>query len=311
MISKFSKQDDGDDYLSEFRQKIATQKQEILEERRQDLHRARNGFIGTLTGILAAGIIGWVLILPRFSNPATEEIPVIRRPLTPVKVQPAEPGGMEILNQDKSIYNLVEKKETTGTKVESLLPQPETPKMPIIVPEPEPESSQETLSETEEAENSLPMGGIDDLIDAVQTNSSEKITIPVKPKELKLDVKVADKPAPKEEVQPKITVLESTPVNKQNDENKTKQPENKPAQSGVWQVQLMASSNRGGLETGWKILIKKHPFLKNLPHEIESPTGSDVVMYRLKAGNFKDRAEADALCAKIKAAGSGCLVRQK
>ena len=84
-----------------------------------------------------AGIVGWFVLSPRYAVNNPEEIPVIRRPQTAIKVQPSEPGGMEILNQDKSVYDIVEKKPEDDTKVENLLPPPEQPKLPIIEPAPQ------------------------------------------------------------------------------------------------------------------------------------------------------------------------------
>ena len=124
MFKEFASNEKEDDYLSEFRQKVATQQQEDIAERQSELQRSRNGFIGTLAGIILAGIVSWVLLLPRFADKNPAEIPVIRHPITPVKIQPNEPGGMEILNQDKSVYNLVEKKKLRLKKSRAFCPNP-------------------------------------------------------------------------------------------------------------------------------------------------------------------------------------------
>lgn len=295
MLKKNSKQEDLDDYLSEFQQKIAVQKEEILEERRQDLHRARNGFIGTLAGVVLASVIGWILLTPQFSNFDTGEIPVIRRPAAPVKIQPNDPGGMEILNQDKSIYNLVEKKESETVKVESLLPQPEAPKMPTIVPEAEEDKAAEDIQDIAKDANVLEEKALEELIEEVRTNSEDKIQIPTKKEDLNLTVKTVE-PAPvKAEIKP-------TPV----------KPETKSAGKEIWQVQLMASGNKDAVEKGWQNLSKKHSQLSSLQHEIETAeTDAKTVVYRLKVGSFAARSEADKLCEQLKSAGSGCLVKKK
>lgn len=298
MSKKYSKRQDDNDYLSEFRQKIATQKQEILEERRQEMHQVRNGFIGTLAGVFLAGVIGWVLLMPRFSDPQSTVIPVIRRQAAPVKIQPTEPGGMEILNQDKSIYNLVEKKETEPTKVESLLPQPENPVMPTIVPEPEIEK---TTDKVQTEVNTLEEKALDELIEAVETDSNQKITIPEKPKELKVEAKIAEK----------SIETKAVPEKKKSEAAKieTKQTEIK---KGLWQIQIMASSNKQAVEKAWSTLSGKHTFLKDQPHEVEEvKTNAGAKVYRLKAGSFATRNEADQLCQKLKTAGGNCLVKQK
>lgn len=307
MLKPTSQKGFDDDYLKEFRQKIATQRQEELEERRKDMHQTRNGFIGTVAGIVLAGVIGWVLLMPHFSNRQAADIPVIRRPLTPVKVQPNEPGGMEILNQDKSIYDLVEKKEIEPAKVESLLPQPETPKMPEIVPEPEvkedPTPAETTVADLSNNASSAsktdlsPEQAMDELIDEVRSNATDQVVIPSKIKDIAVEVKTVGKEAPAAaNQQPKTPVTETAKVAAS-------------SQTGDWQIQLFASANKASLEKTWENLKKQYAVLAPLPHEIESPTTDSL--YRLKAGVFPDRQSAEQACSQIKQAGGACLVKHK
>lgn len=87
----------------------------------------------------SAGIVGWFVLSPQYAADTPDEIPVIRRPKDAIKIQPENPGGMEILNQDKTVYNIIDKKGVGDTPaVETILPPPEEPQLPIIVPEAEP-----------------------------------------------------------------------------------------------------------------------------------------------------------------------------
>ncbi|MFR8207325.1 MAG: hypothetical protein ACLU99_14245 [Alphaproteobacteria bacterium] len=45
---------------------------------------------------------------------------------------------MEILNQDKSVYDIIEKKDNNAPLVENLLPPPEEPQLPVIAAQPQP-----------------------------------------------------------------------------------------------------------------------------------------------------------------------------
>ena len=137
MFQEFPDDSKNDDFLNEFRQKIADQSAANFEEKRIEMKRSKSVFIGAVSGVALAGIVGWFVLSPRYTVNNPEEIPVIRRPQTAIKVQPSEPGGMEILNQDKSVYDIVEKKPEDDTKVENLLPPPEQPKLPIIEPAPQ------------------------------------------------------------------------------------------------------------------------------------------------------------------------------
>lgn len=347
MFKEFSNNDKDDDYLSEFKQKIANQQQEDFLERQSELQRSRNGFIGTLAGIFLAGIVSWFLLMPKFSGNQPEEIPVIRRPIAPVKIQPNEPGGMEILNQDKSVYDLVEKKEIMPEKIESILPEPETPKMPTIVPEEETAETKDAATKAAQADtqedNELPIKPLKEKLVPTASTSGQAIEIPEKITDIELEVKTVDvkqepvkaevkkeaKPAtseqPKKQAQAaskpaevkkesvKEVVKETPKESVQqvvNEVLKESAPQSTSAiAKGVWQVQLIASSNQKAVETAWKDLSSSHSVLKGLPHEIEtSETGG---LYRLKAGAFATRDGADKVCNAIKQAGGSCLVKQK
>lgn len=319
MFKEFASNEKEDDYLSEFRQKVATQQQEDIAERQSELQRSRNGFIGTLAGIILAGVVSWVLFLPRFADNNPAEIPVIRRPITPVKIQPNEPGGMEILNQDKSVYNLVEKKEIAPEKIESILPEPEAPKMPTIVPEPEkpvaakvkelePAAAEEPKT-TAAKTDILPIKPLDEHIEPTSSTSGKKIAIPEKLPEIKVEVKKAE-PQTVAKTEPAKPEVKAEPKS----EVKTApRPESqKNIATGVWQVQLMASSSQKAAEDSWKNSVAKYSALKNLPHEVDaSRNDAGVMLYRLRAGAFADKAGAEKVCNEIKQAGGSCLVKQK
>lgn len=313
MFKEFSNNEKEDDYLSEFRQKVATQQQEDIAERQSELQRSRNGFIGTLAGIVLAGVVSWVLLLPRFADNNPSEIPVIRRPITPVKIQPNEPGGMEILNQDKSVYNLVEKKEIAPEKIESILPEPEAPKMPTIVPEPEKpavaeEAKPVVVDMPEEKADTLPIKPLDEHIEAASSTSGKKISIPEKLQEIKVEIKKAE---PAAEV--KADVKPAAKAEFKPEEKAAPKPEAaKAVTSGAWQVQLIASASQKAAEDSWKNLSAKYGALKNLPHEIDaSRNDAGAMLYRLRAGAFADKAGAEKVCNEIKQAGGSCLVKQK
>lgn len=313
MFKEFASNEKEDDYLSEFRQKVATQQQEDIAERQSELQRSRNGFIGTLAGIVLAGVVSWVLLLPRFADNNPSEIPVIRRPITPVKIQPNEPGGMEILDQDKSVYNLVEKKEIAPEKIESILPEPEAPKMPTIVPEPEKpavaeEAKPVVVDMPEEKTDTLPIKPLNEHIEAASSTSGKKINIPEKLPEIKVEIKKAEPAAEvKADVKP-AAKAESKP-----EEKAAPKPEAaKAITSGAWQVQLIASASQKAAEDTWKILSAKYDVLKNLPHEIDaSRNDAGAMLYRLRVGAFADKAGAEKVCNEIKQAGGSCLVKQK
>lgn len=279
--------DKNGEFLDEFRQRLNSQSVENLEERKNEISRSQNVFIGTILGIGLAGIVSWFILSSDYTQTEDVDIPIVRRPQTAIKVQPADPGGMEILNQDKTVYDIVEKKETDDIKVENLLPPPEEPKMPEdIIP-----------TETQSAPEKEIKIDIIETAEKIINNNEVKAPAqpekePVKP-EAK-SVVVEEKPVQ----QPKPVVVEA--------------PKPVEIAAGSWQIQLISSPNKSAMEKAWKDMSKKYSALNGLPHEIESADlGSKGTFYRLKAGSFKDRAPADKICNSIKSAGGSCLVKKK
>ena len=282
-----------EEYLSEFKQKIAQEMQEDIEQRRRDLERSRNGFIGSVAGIILAGLVSWFLLLPHFGFNSNKEIPIIRRPILPVKIQPSEPGGMEILNQDKTVYALVEKNETLDTTVESLLPPPETPKMPTIVPKQAENLEQINATDEENA------GNMDELIAAVETSATEKVKIPEKLPVIDVQVLTTNEP---------VTQKTETEEKPQETPEVIKEETKTIAATGKWAVQMMASSNKDAVEKGYQQLLKQYSIIKGLSYQIDS--GADGLS-RLKVGAFEAKDQAESLCAKIKASGGSCMVKER
>lgn len=78
-----------------------------------------------------------------------------------------------------------------------------------------------------------------------------------------------------------------------------------PRASGAWQIQLGAFSEKARAETQWKILSAKIPALATYTHSTEAAGA----LTRLLAGPFTTRADADALCDRVKAGGGACIVK--
>ena len=292
----------NDDYLSEFKQKVANQKIATIEERRTELARSRNNFLGTFAGIALAGVVGWFVLAPQYAE-TEKEIPIIRRPQTAVKIKPENPGGMEIPNQDKDVYNIVEKKEVDNTVVENLLPKPETPKLPDIVPE--------------VADVNVNASNLDEIVDEVADAKEE--TAPTK--EIKTEEKTADNansanvPAkPADLLAGADTQAPLANTAKAAAPAKTEAPAAiRTAVAGGWQIQLIASKNKAAVEKTWTDLAAKYADLKSMAHEIQaSDLGAQGMFYRLRAGSFASKAEAAQACSRLKAKGlRDCIAKEK
>lgn len=300
------------EFLDEFRQRLNSQPIENIEERKKDISKSQHIFLGTILGVGIAGIASWFILSPDYDKTEDVEIPVIRRTNTAVKVQPANPGGMEILNQDKAVYEIVEKTNNNNNeKIENILPPTEEPTLPNIAANNIEEKAQEAVSQSnntietakkiiaqEEQKNFVADTPIEQKkeikVEVVEANevTSKKIE----------NTKTEEKNTPKEKDTIKVEVREKIQEN----------PADNNATSGMWQIQLISSPNQAAMEKSWGDLTKKYTQLKGLPHEIESADlGTKGTFYRLKAGAFQTRSDADKLCNSIKSSGGSCLVKKK
>ncbi|MFV0627448.1 MAG: SPOR domain-containing protein [Alphaproteobacteria bacterium] len=366
MFNDFPEDNQNDDFLNEFRQKLASSSSTKTEAKQKEMQRSKGVFLGAATGIGLACAVGWFVLAPRYASTFDSEIPVVKRPQAAVKIKPAEPGGMEINNQDKSIYDIIDEKKEEKT-VENLLPPPEEPKLPEV--------SAETVSETEttveqvaaqnlvaqptasipevaenvtvveekveaqavqnegkEAENVSIAQASEQLQSGSQARSSLFVDPRVAYQEKMKEKQAADaaefelaKAKAAEEAKAKAGIPTAAPTQgasfdpAASEEVKTVAEAPKvassvtpPAPSGSWQIQLMSSKNKDAIEKSWTSLTKKYSVLANLPHEVET---ADIdfgsTFYRLKAGAFANKADADSVCNQIKAAGGSCLVKKK
>lgn len=231
----------NDELLNDLRQKLASQSNLEYEEKRNDLNVSKNVFIGAVSGIVLAGIVGWFVLSPQYAADTPDEIPVIRRPKDAIKIQPENPGGMEILNQDKTVYNIIDKKGVGDTPaVETILPPPEEPQLPIIVPEAEPaEPPAPAVPSTEKT-----IAAAEEIIKAETTPPAKEPVKEIKPEPAPAPAPAPQAPAPQPTPE-KISIPAKTPA----------QPAK--AAAGSWQVQLMASTNRNAVAGSWGFAFQK------------------------------------------------------
>lgn len=303
MFQEFPEDNMNENYLSERRQKIADENLMNFEEHKNDMSRSRSVLIGAVSGLALAAVVGWFALSPRYSVDNVAEIPVIRRPQASIKVKPENPGGMEILNQDKTVYDIIEK-EPERKEVESILPPPEQPILPEIkVAEQAPTPIKEQTPELKPIETTTEVKTSEVKTVAAPkavVNETKEVTLPTI-KEASVKENAQQKAETKPQTVSKVATAKPEP-----------KTETSTASAGDWQVQLMSSPNQKAVTSAWSGLVKKHPALKGVSHEIETADlGSKGTYYRLKAGAFATRAEADKLCSTIKSQGGSCIVKKK
>ncbi len=262
----------------------------LPEEELLPARSARKSLLfGALIGLAAAAGAAWY-ILGSGGQPASgpQEVPVVKAEKAPVKVRPADPGGMDVPNQDKLVYNRVEQ-GTVKPEVEHLLPQPTQPReLPKAADglgdgmTPLPPPLPETAKPVETAKVTPPAAA-----PATPAEPPKPAPAPVAPV-----AKAEPTPAPAAKPAPA--------------------PAPTPAASGAWQVQLGALRDEAGAEQAWQRALKSAPELANLPHEVvRADLGAKGVFYRLRAGSFASRDQADGVCDGLKAKGVGCVIAKR
>ncbi len=224
-----------------------------------------------------------------------DELPVVRAPDTPLKVRPQAPGGIDIPNRDKLVYDRLEKKPPEE-KTENLLPLPEVPLAPPlrkpqvnaeVTPQPEPEPQKEVKPEELKTAGTPPTT---EEVKAIQKPEPA----PEPPKIKKPVVKVEPK-APEPVIAAPVKLITSVvkPVTKQS-----------------YRIQLAAVRNADAAKREWARLQKKHSsVLGALSLNVErADLGKKGIFFRLRAGPVADLVAAKELCQSLAKLKVDCFV---
>ncbi len=288
---------DSDRYKkSNFHQRVADENIQNVTESQQDILQAKNGFVGMVLGVFVGGVVGWLFLSPSNTTVENKSIPIIYRPEIAARVVPNDPGGMDIDNQDRKIYNIVDNQTDTSVEIK-VQPMADKPQFVVetLIQSPETiDALVENLDKNniiEENDNKANIILAEKEIVAVKTDSQEKIIIPAKIENVKIE----------EQLKSINNTTVVSPIKK--NVNSTI--------NGDWYTQITASSNRQSVDNLWKQLSLKHSFINEYSHQIEKMTTADgKVLYRLKLGSFKTRDDALKLCNKLKDKQIGCIIKQ-
>ena len=218
--------------------------------------------------------------------------PIIRAGDGPTKVRPDQPGGMQVPNQDKEVYSRVSPNQSSGSRVENLLPPPEQPLPRTAVRQvPEP-----------------PTGHI--------LGPATAPPLPPPPPIANLGASQAPESAPPSP--PAATNPPSPPP------AASARPQSPPPASqtaavspgavspaaGSYRVQLVALRTEQQALAEWEKLKKANPDLFNglNPNVVRADLGEKGIYYRLQAGPLAGAAQATDLCEKAKSRKLGCIV---
>ncbi len=267
------------------------------EERMERRRRGPAILAGILIGVAVAAAVGW-LTLGRYVTVyrgSDGELPLILADGGAERIRPETPGGLDVPNQDKLVYDRMRRNEN-DLPVERLLPLPEQPVAP--------EQEYAPLDVAEAQASDDPIGHLAEQVEEEETEIASATVYDErgKPVEVMFKTVTAEKavvppPAPEKPAPVKVEAAPA-PV-----------PAAPPAEEPAFSVQLLSTRSAETAEQEWKRLSRKYKELMDgLPHQVSRVSVEKGVFFRLRVGHFKNRGEAKELCDRFKAKKQECLV---
>ncbi len=292
--------------------------------------------IGITLGLAVAAGAGWYFLKGSGLTFTPGEVGFIKADQTSYKIRPDNPGGMQVENQDKLVYDRVAKGDAPA-RVENLLPPAEEPKAPPVrpqaetppqpakvetpllpapakveapIPAPAPEVAKAPEPAKVEPPKPEPVKEAakpaapepDPLAAAVAAATGGRTSatgpIAVGPQGAASPPAAAPTPAPPAAVPPAETQTAAAV------------PSPATVSGPAFQIQLASVLSEDAAMAEWKRLSGKNKDLLGAytPAVTKADLGDRGVFYRLRAGPVADKAAADALCASLAAINVGCIV---
>lgn len=291
-------------------------------------------------------MIGLVWKLYTGGNDNNTEVPIIRADADGYKMEPDDPGGMEIKFQDSALFN----SNDADSDVENLLadnneeaPMPRSQlfaglstddEMPdemlsVEIEDGISEDEERIIEQAEEAEKiveDLVENGADAIVVQNAEGQSDVVVVAAtddKTSQSNMTVEKTQAGATKIET-PKVIVetkpetkpeakLEPAVIPKADPKPAPKaEPKAEPIVAGDFYVQLASVKSNAAAKDEWdKFVLKYSPLLDGASHRIETADlGAKGTFYRIQAGSMS-KLNADNICNGIKSKGGSCLVKKK
>ncbi len=251
--------------------------------------------LGLLFAVILFGGVLYLAYQQGMREGARNAPPVIEADGSPVKVAPDDPGGMEIPNTDKLIYDRMNGEDPAEPGVEQLLPRAEEPmtveeRTPAPKPEPaDPMPVQPPALDIVPDPEAIAAGEAQ-----VPAEGADIIPVPVAP------ASRGDAVVPPPTVLPPVAVPETPPAVQ-------------PSANGRFVIQIAAFRDQVQAAAGFARLRTAYPDLvAGLTPDVErADLGDRGIYFRLRLGAFQTKDAATALCTRLKGRGQDCIVKER
>ncbi|AWZ00643.1 sporulation related domain protein [Rhodobiaceae bacterium] len=251
--------------------------------------------LGLLFAVILFGGVLYLAYQQGMREGARNAPPVIEADGSPVKVAPDDPGGMEIPNTDKLIYDRMNGEDPAEPGVEQLLPRAEEPmtvedRTPAPKPEPaDPMPVQPPALDIVPDPEAIAAGEAQ-----VPAEGADIIPVPVAP------ASRGDAAVPPPTVLPPVAVPDTPPAVQ-------------PSANGRFVIQIAAFRDQVQAAAGFARLRTAYPDLvAGLTPDVErADLGDRGIYFRLRLGAFQTKDAATALCTRLKGRGQDCIVKER
>ena len=261
--------------------------------------RAVGAFLATFALVAFAGVV-WYAYDRGLHAGSESTAPVIKADNRPVKIRPEQPGGMEIPNQDKLVFDALRPEDDKLPRVERLLPPPEAP-----APPPEMPAVETPEAPAEPADTTIPPARIVTPAPAPVVPQPEQTP-------------AAETPATQPQIAETPAAAPAAPLTAPEPTKVEPKPEPKPAPTaqpaapaaGAYRVQLAAVRTEEVAVSEWNRLKRRYSDVLGAltPHYQRIDLGaSKGIFYRVQGGDVSQTSAQD-ICARLKAQEQACLV---
>ena len=247
-----------------------------------------------VAGSLGAVVFAWFAGSMWFGG-GSANVPVVQAESGPMRVKPANPGGLQVPGADNTIFS-----SKGGDGGDKLAPPPQTPDLQALQP-PEQPAPAPKPAEPAKLAAATPLPPPAELTkDAEKPPANMAAMTPPAPA-------LAPKPPTAMAAPKRAPAADARPSGAVASDHRPTPPPTGASHGAL--VQLGALSSEQAAQDEWSLLAKRLPqFLVGKQPSVSKVEHDGHTYWRLRTGGFADTAQATTFCLRMRAKGASCSV---